>query len=248
MRILLLQVRNSDDPMLAQERRCFSTKLKRLDREFAYELDFHNVICRPCGFREKWRHYDLIMVGGSGDYGCVRNEEPWFQEFCDVLRDIVEVDKPLFCSCFGHQALAVALGGAVDTDKSKAELGTLEVTLNEHGRSDPLLGQLDEVFPAQFGHNDFVSELPRGAVNLAHSDLCAVQAYRLEGKMVYATQFHPELSHLENLERANRYMSVYDPELTKSGQLEKLFRPSQGASELLPRFVEMVRNRKLTGR
>lgn len=247
MRILLFQIRNSDDPMLAQERRCFSTKLERLSQEFDYELDFHNIICQPDGYREKWHQYDLIMVGGSGDYGCVKNDKPWFREFCDVLRSIVERDKPLFCSCFGHQALAVALGGAVDTDKSKAELGTLEVTLNAQGKSDSLLGELDSVFPAQFGHNDFVSELPRGAVNLAHSKLCAVQAYRLEGKMVYSTQFHPELSHLENLERANRYMSVYNPELTRSGQLEKLFRPSQSASELLPRFVEMVRDGTLRG-
>ncbi len=154
--------------------------------------------------------------------------------------DIVEADKPMFCSCFGHQALALALGGAVETDKSRAELGTHSVTLNEAGRRDPLFEGLGNTFEAQFGHNDFVARLPTSAVNLAYTELCAVQAYRLEGKPVYSTQFHPELSHSENRERAERYLRVYAPELTDPERLKELFRPSEAASSLLPRFVRMM--------
>lgn len=241
MKILLFQIRNADDPMLDQERRCFDGKLEGLRKKFSVELSTHNIISEPRGYQDKWKDYDVVMVGGSGDYGCVNNTQDWFLRFCDQLRTLVERELPLFCSCFGHQALAAALGGEVSTDRSKAELGTLEVSLNEEGVRDRLLGGLPSTFLAQFGHNDFVSRLPEGAVNLAHTPRCAVQSYRLEGKLVYATQFHPELSSQENQERAQRYLKVYAPELTSPEKLAELFRDSQPASNLLPRFVELAR-------
>lgn len=240
MRILLFQIRNADDPMLGQEERCFSSKLESLRDRIPFVLETHNIISNSDDYAQTWQDYDLIVVGGSGDYGCVNNKSDWFHYFCDVLSQIVESDKPLFCSCFGHQALAVALGGEVSTDRSRAELGTKEVTLNDAGQDDPLLGALPATFLAQFGHNDFVSRLPEGATNLASTPMCAVQAYKLSNRLVYATQFHPELSHLENKERATRYLAVYAPELTSTGVLEEMFRASEGASELLPRFVEMA--------
>jgi len=227
--------------MLAQEFNCFATKFARVRSALDLELESHNIIADPHSYQDLWKKYDAVLVGGSGDYGCVNNSSDWFRRFCDVLRDIVERERPLFCSCFGHQALAVALGGAVSTDRSKAELGTLEVQLNEEGLRDPLLKELPTPFSAQFGHNDFVSQLPEGAVNLASTPLCAVQAYRLEKKLVYATQFHPELSYLENQERAVRYGKVYDPDLIKPERLKSLFRPSDPSSELLPRFLELAR-------
>lgn len=241
MRLLLFQIRNADDRMLAQELKCFVGKLESLSRKVPLSIKAHNIISDPKGYDKLWREHDIILVGGSGDYGCVGNTEEWFLRFCDVLRAVVERDKPMFCSCFGHQALAVALGGEVSRDKSKAELGTHEVSLNDEGLADPLLAALGVNFLAQFGHNDHVSRLPQGAVNMASTPLCKVQSYKLSERMVYATQFHPELSHVENRERAERYFKVYAPELADPANLDALFRPSESASELLPRFVEMVR-------
>lgn len=237
--MLLFQIRDPDDAMLAQELNCFAGKLEPLKKSRSYSLETCNIIGNSNGYSQVWKEYDVVLVGGSGDYGCVDNNESWFLRFCDVLRDIVEADKPMFCSCFGHQALARALGGSVIKDRSRAELGTLEVTLNEQGRSDPLLSTLEGTFLAQFGHNDQVEVLPEGAINMASTPRCPVQAYKLQGKPVYSTQFHPELSFLENRERAQRYFAVYDPELAHPDNLEKLFKPSEPASALLPRFMEL---------
>lgn len=238
MRMLLFQIRNPDDAMLAQEKKCFATKLERLNKDNPFVLNTCNIIGNDDGYPEAWTEYDVVLVGGSGDYGCVNNTDPWFLKFCQVLRDIVDSDKPMFCSCFGHQALAQALGGNVIKDRSRAELGTLDVSLNEEGKKDPLLGTLDGTFLAQFGHNDQVEVLPNGAVNMASTPKCPVQAYKLEGKKVYSTQFHPELSVTENRERAERYFQAYDPDLAHPDNLKKLFKPSEPASELLPRFIE----------
>ena len=58
--------------------------------------------------------------------------------------------------------------------------------------ADPLFGVLPPRFDAFVGHKEAVSRLPEGAVLLAGSATCPVQAFRL-GRRVYATQFHPEL-------------------------------------------------------
>ena len=47
-------------------------------------------------------------------------------------------------------------------------------------------------FAAYGGHKEAMVALPAGAVQLATSQACPVQAFRV-GSNVYATQFHPEL-------------------------------------------------------
>jgi GMP synthase (glutamine-hydrolysing) len=89
-----------------------------------------------------------------------------------------------------------------------------------------------------------VVELPTGCLNLAFSPLCEVQSYRLQGKLIYATQFHPEMSQQENQERAMGYLQVYDVEQTTPERLARMFRPSHEASGLIPRFLQMVARRQ----
>ena len=238
MNILLFQARDEGDTMRAHEESCFRDKLSHYDQP--WELQTFNLVTELPQEQARWSEHDVILVGGSGNYGAVTNANPWFTEFLRTLRDIVAADKPMFCSCFGHQALAAALGGRVITDRPNAELGTHAITLNAQGQADPLYRGLPTEFTAQLGHNDRVAELPAGAVNLAYSPLCDVQSYRLEGKLVYATQFHPEMSHAENQERAMGYLQVYDVDQTTPERLARMFRPSHEASGLMARFLAMV--------
>lgn len=240
MRLLLFQARDADDPMRLHEERCFLDKLTRWDRHPATTLATFNLVTEPVEDQSLWERYDVILVGGSGNYGAVSNRHPWFTAFSKTLRDIVNSGKPMFCSCFGHQALAAALGGRVITDRPNAELGTHEIRLTEAGSRDPLYHGFPRLFTAQLGHNDRVTELPAGATVLASTPLCPIQSYRLEGTLVYATQFHPEMSHAENQERAMGYLQVYDVEQTTPQRLARMFRPSHEASGLVARFLTLV--------
>lgn len=225
--------------MRAQEERCFRAKLSQLEPEISYELSVHNIIEDPLGYQDQWRNFDLFLVGGSGHYGCVENRAEWFLEFCQVLREMVDSRRSVFCSCFGHQALAAALGGKVITDRENSELGTREISLTPEGQEDPLFDGVPESFSAQFGHNDRVDILPKNAVLLAFNDKCSVQSYKLKDQLIYATQFHPEMDHLENRERARGYLQVYAPEMIANDKLDDMFRPSDFASSLVARFVRL---------
>ncbi|WP_432478084.1 glutamine amidotransferase [Nocardioides sp. GXQ0305] len=100
-------------------------------------------------------------------------------------------DHPFFGACYGIGILGRTGGGSVDRTYGEP-IGCVEVTLTEAGRDDPLFADLSDSFDVLLGHKEAVRTLPRGAVLLASSTTCPVQAFRL-GENVYATQFHPEL-------------------------------------------------------
>jgi GMP synthase (glutamine-hydrolysing) len=112
-------------------------------------------------------------------------------ELHDLALRVVEADSPFFGACYGIGVLGSLRDGLVDRTHSEP-IGAMSVTLTDEGRTDPLFDGLPDTFDVFLGHKEAVSRLPAGAVRLAFSATCPVQAFRL-GSNVYATQFHPEL-------------------------------------------------------
>jgi GMP synthase (glutamine-hydrolysing) len=108
-----------------------------------------------------------------------------------LLDEVVDRDFPFLGACYGIGTLGTLAGGVVDREFGEP-IGPMTIELTGDGRADQLFGVLPESFTALLGHKEAVSRLPDGAVLLASSATCAVQAFRL-GTNVYATQFHPEL-------------------------------------------------------
>ena len=145
-----------------------------------------------------------MLIGGSGRYSAI-GEGDWLLRTLDLLRDLHSRSRPVFASCWGFQAMARALGGTVERDPQRAELGTLPVRLTEAGARDPLFGPLGQEFPAHMGHEDSVTRLPEKAVSLACSERSAHQAFCFPDRPIYCTQFHPELDRASLLARVQAY-------------------------------------------
>lgn len=129
----------------------------------------------------------LLPLGGS--MGANDDEElPWLADEKELLADAVARDIPVFAICLGAQLLAAALGGEV-TRSQVGEIGIYEIKRNLE--SDPIFNFGDTAISAQW-HEDKISKLPSGAVNLASSALCENQIFRI-GAATYAVQFHPEV-------------------------------------------------------
>jgi hypothetical protein len=129
---------------------------------------------------------------------------------------------------------------AVNPDAT--EIGTYELRLTPEGKADELFSVLPDTFLAQLGHKERAEVLPPGVVNLAFSDLVTYEAFRVPGKPIWATQFHPELDLEDHLVRFSRYIDIYAKLFTEE-QIQEMwdrFKPSPEAEKLLPRFLELI--------
>lgn len=232
LRFCLLQIRNDGDPVKAEEYDCF---VRRLDVPAA-QLEAVDVLSEPLDER-LYERCDAILVGGSGEYS-VLDDAPPIHRFLDFLGATATRGFPTFASCFGFQALALALGGEVKHDEERAEVGSYEIELTPEGGDDPLFGDLlPERFFAQQGHKDHVTRLPSGAVHLARSERSEHQALRFGDGPVWATQFHPELAEEDNRRRIMRYQARYANELEA---VLALMRPSTATHDMLGRFADRL--------
>jgi len=198
-RYLLIQIRDADDSIRLQEVDCFAEAL-RCSPESIAVFDLLSTNLEASHLSE----VDMVMIGGSGRYSVTSNA-PWMHKAIKSLQRLLDSGKPTFASCWGFQALARAAGGTVIHDLENAELGTSRVTLTEDGKLDPIFSHLPERFEAYMGHEDRVSELPPGVTLLASTEAVAQQAFRFEGRPVYCTQFHPELTLPTLLSRVEAY-------------------------------------------
>ena len=105
---------------------------------------------------------------------------------------VLELGVPILGFCYGHQTIAVELGGTVGHTK-KGEYGA--AALHVAG------GALFEGTPANqtvwMSHRDAVTEVPAGFTVTASTDICPVAAMECVEHKIYTTQFHPEVKHSE---------------------------------------------------
>ena len=242
----LLQARVANDPVREEERQAFAEKLGvPIQQVQPYDLLRGDVT-----YARVTDGVQAVVVGGSGEFG-VLDPVDWMPPFLATMRDLAENGFPTFASCFGFQALCLGLGGVVQTLEERSEVGSYDLRLTDAGRQDPLFRHLPASFVAQEGHKDSVVRLPKRCIPLASSARCTHQALVVEGTLVYATQFHPELTDHEQRARFSRYFDLYKGifgEERARAILDEM-RPSQAANQLLANFHRMVsaRTSRITG-
>lgn len=137
--------------------------------------------------------YDVLWVMGGPMDTFEEAAYPWLAPEKAAIREwVVERRKPFIGFCLGHQLLADALGGRVER-MPVSEVGIMEVETTPEGRADPLFSDARPKAKYFQWHSCGVVALPEGAVSLARSPACAVQALRV-GKRAYGIQYHVELT------------------------------------------------------
>lgn len=135
----------------------------------------------------------LLVLGGRMD-AHAESEHPWLPGVRRILADTVAAGTPTLGICLGHQILAEALGGEVTVAHPHGrEQGAAELVWEPAAREDPVLGTL-AAGPAMMpmSHQDVVTTLPPGAVELARTNRYPHQAFRVGSAL--GVQFHPEAS------------------------------------------------------
>lgn len=234
-RFLLLQARDSDDPMRANEVECFCDTMGIQKNQ----VEAHDMLLGPPHF-DTVRKFSGLLFGGSGDYYVSKGNLPYLEETCEFVRIVVSESIPTFASCFGFQLIVQSLGGTIIHDIKRAEVGSAYLELTEEGKQDLLFRALPSKFVAQMGHKDRAISYPPELVNLAFNDCCPFQAFRVKGKLIWGTQFHPELDLKANRARVGYYNYVGDSAIQSKDSSDLLSLESLEASQLLKRFSELL--------
>jgi GMP synthase (glutamine-hydrolysing) len=104
-----------------------------------------------------------------------------------LVKYSLEVDKPLLGICYGAEILALTLGGTIKKmTSSRHGLYEIDVTKN-----NPLCSGKIKGFES---HSYMVSKLDSSFTQIAMSDDCEFEIFQYNGKNIFGTQFHPEMS------------------------------------------------------
>ncbi|KAI1211114.1 class I glutamine amidotransferase-like protein [Annulohypoxylon truncatum] len=151
------------------------------------ELSYHDVVNDLNSYPDP-KAIDAILISGS-KHSAYEDDE-WIVRLVEYTRQCLEGGRVRVIGvCFGHQIVGRAMGAEVGKNVLGWELSVTEHELTNEGKK--LFGV--EKLAIHQMHRDIVFSLPPGAVQLARTDVCPVQAIYIP-KRVITVQGHPEFT------------------------------------------------------
>ncbi len=162
-----------------------------------------NPLLKRAGFRIRYvnfaRHPDaqpsldgydgLVVLGGPMGVNDT-DQFPHLSTELKLIEEAMRRNLPVLGICLGSQLIARTLGADVYPNREK-EIGWYDVSATAEAERDPLLAKFQSTEKIFQWHGD-TCNIPRSAVHLAFSRVCANQAFRY-GATVYGFQFHLEV-------------------------------------------------------
>lgn len=187
-------------------------------------------------FPENVQGFDGFLIGGSPS--SVHDEDAWIDRLMAVIRQAFAAGKPLAGACFGHQAIAKALGGVVGPNEDGFVLGTAETAVVAPA---PWMEPVTR-FRLAAAHGEQVTALPPGAEVIGQTPGCAAACYRI-GDRVFATQYHPEMTPDFLAALVEEFAPHFPPEVGRAAR-GSLAQGTEGPrfAEWIARFFEAARS------
>ena len=127
----------------------------------------------------------LILSGGPASV--------YAEDAPSIDPEIFNLGLPVLGFCYGHQIMAVTLGGEV----AHSEIGEYGPATIERDRESALFNATPLQQTVWMSHRDAVSRAPEGFVVTSSTEVCPVASMEYPEKKFYSTQFHPEVRHTE---------------------------------------------------
>jgi GMP synthase-like glutamine amidotransferase len=211
--------------------------LGRLEQWLGDSVEIDVIVMKHAPVPATLDGYDGLIVMGGPQNACGPDHEPFAGERA-LIRSVIAEGKAYLGICLGAQVLAAALGGRVEP--REPERGMHVVRTTAAAEHDELLKDLAAEFRVPQWHGDHITQLPSGAIQLASSDVCAHQAFRV-GDRAWGLQFHPEVTP-EIMSSWSRHDGYGDPQAL-AAEVEQ-WRAEEGVDELwgraMARFVRLL--------
>ncbi len=185
MHIAILMT-NTDESTFAQSQRPDGEKWIYLLRPKRPKWKFTVYSVKDGKFPKNETKYDGWIITGSP--ASVHDGAPWIEELNALIRRIESRRTPLFGACFGHQAIAIALGGQVGKNPDGWVLGSTEMSV-----INPAPWMRAKRFWQYGAHEEQVTQLPEHASTTMKHPGCPIGGFAI-GDHVFTTQNHPEMT------------------------------------------------------
>ena len=147
---------------------------------------------------------DAYLITGSPL--SVRDKHSFSNSLYKFIIDCDNQRKPLIGCCFGHQAIAVALGGAVEKSSIDWNVG-VEKTKYTNFKSW-MTPEFDQNL--YFFHEDQVTKLPDNCTLLGSTNNCPISSFS-KSDHIFTTQSHPEIDFKFMDSLVNKYQNLVGP-------------------------------------
>lgn len=219
-------------PQLADQYKGYGHMFQQLFSKQPIEAEFevYNVVNGE--YPPEDRRYDAYLITGSkaDSFG----SDPWILTLRDYVKALYERGEKLLGVCFGHQLLALILGG--DTERAEQGWG-IGVHRYQITSKPSWMEPVGETLDMLIYHQDQVTRLPENATLIASSEFCPNAAYHI-GDQVLCFQGHPEFIHDYTRDLLNLRRDSYEPALYERA-VQSLAQEQQGSAvaEWMMRFV-----------
>ena len=136
----------------------------------------------PQTFNENSLHsYDSIILSGRR-----KNDKRTNEVNSKIIKFSINNDKKLLGICYGAEMLALTLGGTIR--KTSLQKGSEVVKILD---KNILSNDSMDVFES---HSFEISKLPQELIPVGESKNCKFEIIQFKEKLIFGTQFHPEMS------------------------------------------------------
>ncbi len=181
-------VTNTDESPFAQRHPKDGEKFPLMMRAVRPDWRFSVWQVKDGDFPDSFEGLDGVMLTGSP--ASVHDDADWIARLMETIRAMDRHGLPMFGACFGHQAIALALGGAVGRNPGGYVHGLTHSRLTHPA---PWMADLPDPVRLYGSHVEQVTALPPGARATSASEDCPVAGF-VRGDRIYTTQHHPEMT------------------------------------------------------
>lgn len=126
--------------------------------------------------------YDSFILSGRR-----KNEKKINQINSMIIKHSIQNDKKLLGICYGAEILSLTLGGTI-RKLEVPQKGFEEISILQNNL---LVNKNIKVFES---HGYEIAKLPDELISIARSKNCKSEIIRYDGKFIFGTQFHPEMT------------------------------------------------------
>ncbi len=173
--------------------------------------------------------YKTVILSGSPF--SVRSEDAPHPDLSQIRGK-----KPLLAVCYGAQYLSHFSGGEVAPSNTR-EYGRARLSYIKE--NEAFFNGVSQDSQVWMSHSDTIKKLPTNGIKLASTHDVENAAYRIEGEMTYAIQFHPEVYHSTDGKQ------MLENFLVTIAEVPQTFTPNAFVEEIVAEMQQKIGNEKV---